>query len=124
MIQILSVKDETQKKELCKKAGIAFSDELHINASFTEDGNIEYGAIFRFQGENGEILWMDAESKDMDLICGIGKAILSIMELRGVKEVTLPLSYAELAKLLHFEKASDVFKVNLEGYFCCGCQHK
>ncbi|MBQ6947149.1 MAG: hypothetical protein IJN42_03790 [Clostridia bacterium] len=123
MIQILTVKDEKQRKSLCEKAGIEYDLSLSIIATFDEKDQPEYGAIFRYIGEIGEILWIEMND-DFDLTLGLGKSILSIMELRGVKTVTMPLHYERLAKGLRFETKDEHFSVNLEGYFNCCCQHK
>ncbi len=123
MIQILSVKDENQRIQLCNQAGIIYDKKLHIIAIFEQDDVLQQGAIFTYEGKKGKILWLDM-GEEMDLAEGLGKAVLSIMEYRGVESVTLPLEYTELAKILRFKKREDVFEVSLKGYFCCNCQHK
>lgn len=123
MIQILTVKDKQQRANFCAKAGVCDSPDLSVIAVFDENEIPENGAVFHYSGEHGEILWLEM-NEDLDLSVGLGKSILSIMELRGVKEVSLPLHYEKLAKALRFEKHPDAYRVQLEGYFGCCCQHK
>ena len=123
MIQILTVTDITQKQGICAKAAIPLSDDLHIIAVFEDDGIVSQGAIFRYLGTEGEILWLDM-GDDFDLTEGLARSVLSIMEIRGVKKVSLPLTYETLAQKLNFSKCEDKFEVSLEGFFCCNCQHK
>ena len=123
MIQILTVKDEKDRKDLCQKAGIEYSFDLSVIASHNEDGQIDQGAIFRYNNTVGEIFWIEM-GNDFDLAIGLGKSILSIMELRGVQTVSLPLSYEKLGKALRFQKSDDHYLLNLDGYFNCCCQHK
>lgn len=123
MIQILTVTDITQKEFLCAKAAIPQADDLHIIAVFEEEGIVSQGAIFRYSEKDGEILWLDM-GEDLDLAEGLARSVLSIMEIRGVKKVSLPLTYETLAKRLNFKKGDDKFQVSLEGFFCCNCQHK
>jgi len=123
VIQILTVRDEKQRMALCQKAKIPYTSDLHIIANHNEQGEVREGAIFKYEGDYGEILWLDM-GDDIDLADGLGKSILSIMELRGVKKVIMPGSYDVLAQKLRFQAEEDHFAVYLEGYFCCGCQHK
>ena len=123
MIQILSVSDEHQRKTICHKAGIEDSKDLHIIAIHNQEGIACEGAIFKYNCTQGEILWLDM-GEDIDLADGLGRAILSIMEIRGIQVVTLPAEHEVLAKKLRFKKIEDHFEVQLDGYFCCSCQHK
>ena len=123
MIQILSVSDIKQREKLCQKAGLEDNNELRIIAIHDENGMVCEGAIFKYQGENGEILWLDMGS-DIELADGLGRAILSIMDIRGVKKVMLPLEYEMLAHKMRFNRMDDHFELSLEGFFCCSCQHK
>ncbi len=123
MIQILSVKDEEQRRLICNKADISYNESLHIIANFSENLLPQQSAVFSYTGESGEILWIET-GDDMDLSVGLGKAVLSIMEIRGVKEVSLSKKFAKLAELLRFQYVGDQYKLSLEGYFSCGCQHK
>ena len=116
MIQILTVKDPLEQRKLCQKAGLIFSEDHHIIAIHNETGVIEMGAIFKYQNDFGEILWLDM-GEDVDLADGLARSILSIMEIRGVKKVTLPLKYETLARKLNFQLVDDYYEVNLEGYF-------
>lgn len=123
MIQILSVSDIKQREMLCQKAGLEDNDDLRVIAIHDEKGMVCEGAIFKYQGENGTILWLDMGS-DIELADGLGRAILSIMDIRGVKKVRLPLEYETLAHKMRFKRMDDHFELSLEGFFCCGCQHK
>ncbi len=123
MIQILTVRDPNQRELFCQKAELIDNDNLHIIAIHDERGMVCEGAIFKYQGESGEILWLDMGS-DIELADGLGRAILSIMEIRGVKRVTMPSEYELLAEKMRFKRIEDHYEVTLEGYFCCGCQHK
>lgn len=122
MIQILAVKELSDRQKICDKAGIPYDETLHIIASFSESGQVEQAAIFQYEGTNGELLWIDS-SEDIDVTDGIAKAILSIMELHNVKRVSMPLKFSDLAKRLKFAKSEKCYTLNLEGYFCCNCQH-
>ena len=123
MIQILTVKNPFDRAKICKKAGITDKPENKVIAIHNDDGVISEGAIFRYENEFGEILWLDM-GNDIELADGLARAVLNIMEIRGVKIVTLPLSYEFLAKKLRFHLVDDHFEVNLDGYFYCSCQHK
>ncbi len=123
MIQILTVKSPLERAKLCQKAGLTCSEDHHIIAIHDDADVIGMGAIFKYQNDFGEILWLDM-GEDVDLADGLARSILSIMEIRGVKKVTLPLNYETLARKLKFQLADDHYEVNLEGYFCCSCQHK
>ncbi len=123
MIQILTVKNPLERTKLCQKAGLTDKEEYRIIAIHNDAGIISEGAIFKYRNELGEILWIDM-GEDMDLADGLARAVLNIMEIRSVKKVTLPLNYQVLAQKLRFHLVEDHFEVNLEGYFCCSCQHK
>lgn len=123
MIQILTVTDIAQKQSICAKAAIPLSDDLHIIAVFENNDIVSQGAVFRYEATEGEILWLDM-GEEFDLTEGLARSVLSIMEIRGVKKVSLPLTYETLAQKLNFFKCEDKFEVSLEGFFCCNCQHK
>lgn len=123
MIQILTVKDVDQRYKLCKKANLEYTPDLHIIAVFTDDNVIQEGAIFRYNDTRGEILWIDM-GDDQELSIGLGKSVISIMELRSVEYAVMPLSMQSLALSLGFSRKEDCFEVCLKGYFCCSCQHK
>ena len=123
MIQILTVRDKEQQQQLCQKAGITYTNDLHIIAVFEEDDRLQQGAIFRYHGTDGEIMWLDM-GDDLDLTDGLARSVLSIMEMRGVEMVTLPLVYKSLAEKLRFSLQNDHYEVSLKGFFCCSCQHK
>ena len=123
MIQILSVQDERQRNAICKKAGIQDNDDLHIIAIHDDNDIVLEGAVFRFDSANGEILWLDM-GDDIELADGLARAVFNIMEIRGVKTVSLPAEYNALAQKLSFKALDSHFEVSLDGYFCCGCQHK
>ena len=122
MVQILAVRDLNQRLKVLCKAGLEDSADLHVIAVHNTEGVMNEGAVFRYSGEIGEILWLDM-GEDMDLAEGLAKAILNIMEIRGVKIVTLPLTYVKLAQKLRFTRQNNCFEVSLEGYFCCACNH-
>lgn len=122
MIQILTVQNLNDKQKICSRAGLEYNDSLHIIASFAEDGQPKEAAVFDYCKESGRILWIES-AEDSDLLEGIAKSLLSIMELRGVKTVTLPLQYADLAEKLRFTKRDDSYTVSLDGYFCCSCHN-
>lgn len=123
MIQILTVKDIQKKKDLCQKAQIAYSDDLYIIAVFDNNETILEGAIFRYDGTLGEILWLDM-GDDIDLSDGLARSVLNIMEIRGVETVTLPLSFKVLAQKLGCKQTTENYLIDLKGFFCCNCQHK
>ncbi len=123
MIQILTVKEEEKRQALCAKAGVNNHPDIHIIAVFSEQDEIGQGAIFKYKQSKGEILWIDM-GEDKDLMIGLGKSVLSIMELRGVEIVTMPRWMESVALPLGFEQKGDNFELSLKGYFCCGCQHK
>ena len=118
MIQILSVTDAQARAEICRRGGVKDGEDLHIIASVQENGVPENAAIFRYFADRGEILFLE-ENKDTDITVGLGKAVLSIMELRGVKNAVMPINMEKIARLLGFEEKDGKFSVCLEGYFCC-----
>lgn len=118
MIQILSVTDAQARAEICRRGGVTEGEDLHIIASVQENGVPENAAIFRYFADRGEILFLE-ENKDTDITVGLGKAVLSIMELRGVKNAVMPINMEKIARLLGFEEKDGKFSVCLEGYFCC-----
>ena len=123
MIAILSVKDPDKKQEICRKAGVPYHEDLHVIASF-EDGKMMYGAVFEICREEGTIHWIDASGDDFSVSEGLGKAVLNIMDLRGVKKAFMPLSMEKLAAPLRFSKKEGRYEVEITGYFSCGCDHK
>lgn len=123
MIQILTVKNPEDRAMLCQKAGLIDKEEYHIIAVHEGDGVLGQGAIFRYQDDPGEILWLDM-GNDIELADGLSRAILSILEIRGIKKVTLPLEYEQLAEKLKLKRGTDCFVANLDRFFCRGCQHK
>ena len=122
MIEIRRVEDPCLQERLCKEAGIELRPEYHIIAT-REGEKILLSAIFQYKDEAGAILSIEGPDNDIMLLDGLCRAILNIMDINGVKEVSLPLKYGLLARNIGFTKGETAFSLQLEGFFdqpCCG----
>ncbi len=122
MIEILSVTEREERQKICALANVEETENLRIIAAFS-DGHVECGAIFEYTEKLGKILWLQSLCDD-DITDGLVRAILNIMDLRGVETAWLPSKYEVIAKKLRFDATEDGFTVPLKNFFTCGCCHK
>lgn len=119
MIEIKRVENNLKRKEICDKNGVEYNKDLIVIASF-EKGIIKNSAIFDY---SGKIYCVENDENDFDLVYGISKAVLNILDLNNVKKAFLPKKYEFLAKKLGFQEENGGYAVSLEGYFkCCNCK--
>ncbi len=120
MIEIKKVTDPKTLELICKKHSIVLSKEDHVIATI-ERGEVLQCAVFSYEGECGEIKVISGFDGDLNLLDGLCRAILNIMDINGVKEVYFTEDHAELAKKVGFKESDGVFSLRLEGFFKCGC---
>lgn len=119
MIEILTVSDPKEREIICKLAELQDREDLRIIAAFS-NGEVESGAVFEYSDTHGKILWLQSMEDD-DITEGLVRAILNIMDLRGVESAWLDKKYAVIAKKLRFKAVEDGFTVELKNFFTCGC---
>ncbi len=123
MIEIKKVEDPALAKRICEENNIVYNPCYRIIAT-VEGETIHNSAVFSYENEEGTIHVIDGFGGDLDLLDGLCRAILNIMDINGVKEVYLPSKYEKLAKYVGFSQCEDRYKVQLEGFFCCSCSSK
>ena len=123
MVEITVVKERNIAENICLEAGIPWADDLRIIAT-TEGESVINSAVFKYDGEEGEILHINGFNGDILFLDGLCRAILNIMDLNGVKYVYLPLRFRDIAKYIGFKEENGQYVLKLEGFFQCGCCHK
>lgn len=120
MIEIKKVTDTQLAQKICRDNGIEWKSHYHVIAT-VENENVLHCAVFCCDNEIGTILVIDGFNGELDLLDGLCRAILNIMDIKGVKEVYLPLKYQKIADLIGFELKNRQYFLHLEGFFSCGC---
>ena len=121
MIEIKKVTDPNVVDRISAENQITINAEDYVIAT-VENGNILQCAVFSYTNEEGKIKVISGFDGDMDLLDGLCRAILNIMDINGVKQVYLSKKYSELAKYVGFSKAENQdFILQLEGFFKCCC---
>lgn len=120
MIEIRKVTDINIAQKICAQNDLEWSDKYHVIATI-EGKNLLNSAVFSYNGDSGDIHNIYGFDGDLEMLDGLCRAILNIMDINGVKEVYLSKKYNELAQKIGFEDAGDRFYLSLEGFFKCSC---
>lgn len=123
MIEIKKVVDPLRVKQICEANEIEFQENHHVIATIEREEVLNY-AVFTYENEEGTIHAIGGFDGDINMLDGLCRAILNIMELNGVKQVYLPHKYGDLANHIGFKKENSVYVLQLEGFFCCKCSDK
>ena len=123
MIEIRKVEDPALAERVCLENNIPYSASYKVIATIEGD-EILQSAVFSYDREEGAIHAISGFRGDMMLLDGLCRAILNIMDIKGVKEVSLPLKFDKLAKYVGFSKEEDCYRLSLEGFFTCSCSSK
>ncbi|MBQ7935878.1 MAG: hypothetical protein IJ333_05965 [Clostridia bacterium] len=120
MIEIKKVTDSTVAEKICKEHGIQLETNDFVIAT-VEKENVLHCAVFSYENDIGRIKAISGFGGDLNLLDGLCRAILNIMDINGVKEVYLPDKYSDLAKYVGFQEDANGYSLKLEGFFKCGC---
>ncbi|MBQ6811035.1 MAG: hypothetical protein IJO94_06505 [Firmicutes bacterium] len=121
MIEIKKVTDPLILDRISKDHQIKIECSDHVIATIERE-KILHCAVFSYEDEIGKIKAISGFEGDMDLLDGLCRAILNIMDINGVKQVYLSNKYAKLAEFVGFSKAEGSnYILQLEGFFQCGC---
>ena len=123
MIEIKKVTDPLVIEQICREQTIELEPIDHVIATI-EKGEILQCAVFSYDNSEGNIKVISGFEGDLNLLDGLCRAILNIMDINGVKVVYLSGKYPKLAELIGFENGDQGFVLNLEGFFKCCCNHK
>ena len=122
MIEIKKVTDINHAQAICREYNVVWQPDYHVIATMESD-NVLQCAVFSYAKNRGEILVIAGFNDDINLLDGLCRAILNIMDINCVKEVYLSKKYDELAEKVGFKLQNDSFYLKLEGFFGCGCCH-
>ncbi|MBQ8894182.1 MAG: hypothetical protein IJ043_07210 [Clostridia bacterium] len=120
MIEIKKVRDIELAQKICGDNGVDWNPQYHIIATIENDTVLQC-AVFDYENEDGEILVIDGFDGEISLLDGLCRAILNIMDINGVKLVTMPLKYKKIADHVGFKLQKENYQLELEGFFQCGC---
>lgn len=123
MIEIRKVEDAILAEKVCQENGIEYNDDYHVIATL-EGKNILQSAVFSYKNEQGSIHAISGFEGNIDLLDGLCRAILNIMDINGVKVVYLSSKYEKLASHVGFSKKNGQYRIELEGFFKCSCSSK
>lgn len=123
MIEIKKVVDTKLAQKICLENGLKWAPEYHVIATLDRDEVLQC-AVFSYKKETGEIHAISGFDNNIDLLDGLCRAILNIMDINGVKEVYLSTKYTEIAEHIGFELIENQYHLTLEGFFQCGCCKK
>ena len=123
MIEIKKVIDLRLAQKICSDCGISWQEDQHVIATLDRDDVMNY-AVFTYDGDVGAIRAIGGFENDIEMLDGLCRAILNIMDLNGVKYVYLSQKYDRLAKKVGFYEEDGQFVLQLEGFFCCKCHDK
>ncbi len=120
MIEIKKVTDTKLAQKICLENGLKWVPEYHVIATLDRDEVLQC-AIFSYKNKTGEIHAISGFDNNIDLLDGLCRAILNIMDINGVKDVYLSPKYIEIAEHIGFELIENQYHLALEGFFQCGC---
>lgn len=120
MIEIKKVTDLDVARRICAENGVEWRDDYRVIATI-ERGEVLQCAVFSYENEHGEISVIEGFNGELALLDGLCRAILNIMDINGVKVVSLPGKYAKIAEYVGFKPQNDGYQLELEGFFKCGC---
>ena len=123
MIAIQTVKDTKKILEICKNSGVEWKPTYQVIATIEGEKVLQY-AIFEYNGEEGIIHSIGGFEEDLNMLDGLCRAIMNIMEIRGVKQCSLPKKYSKLASFVGFKEEESLFTVDLTTFFKCCCHKK
>lgn len=123
MIEIKKVTDTKSAQKICLENGLEWSSEYHVIATLDHDEVLQ-SAVFSYKKEVGEIHAISGFDNNIDLLDGLCRAILNIMDINNVKDVYLSRKYSKIADHVGFELIENKYHLALEGFFQCGCCKK
>ena len=118
MIEIKKVTDAFVEERIASRYGVIKKENEHLIAAIDREEVLCY-ALFSYTGEQGRILSIGGFDGDLSLQDGLCRAIMNIMDIKGVKEVYLSSGMGRLANMIGFKPEDGGFKLNLDGFFCC-----
>ena len=122
MVEIKKVTDPALIRQIAEEHCIELEPADFVIAT-VEQGEILQCAVFSYTDEIGKIKVICGFDGDINLLDGLCRAILNIMDINGVKVVYLSEKYPKLAKFVGFNTSDHGFELALEGFFKCGCCH-
>lgn len=122
MVEIKKVTDPVLIQQIAEEHCIELEPADFVIAT-VEQGKILQCAVFSYENETGKIKVICGFEGDINLLDGLCRAILNIMDNNGVKVVYLSEKYPELAEFVGFSESKNGFELELEGFFKCGCCH-
>ncbi len=121
MIEIKKVTGPEIVNRIGKDYQIHIERNDHVIATIEQE-EILHCAVFSYDNEIGKIKAISGFEGDLDLLDGLCRAILNIMDINGVKQVYLSNKYEKLANFVGFSLDENRnFVLQLEGFFQCGC---
>lgn len=122
MIEIRKVENPDIARKICVEAGTPWNEQTKVIANISGSEILQF-AVFSYDGEMGHILALGGFEGGLTIQDGLCRAILNIMDLNGVKEVSLPIDFQKLAqKLGGFKEKNGEYHLKLAGFFCCNCK--
>ena len=97
MIEIKKVTDINHAQAICREYNVVWQPDYHVIATMERD-NVLQCSVFSYAEDRGEILVIAGFNDDINLLDGLCRAILNIMDINGVKEVYLSKKYDKLAE--------------------------
>ena len=120
MIEIKKINDDRIAKMVCEEQGLAWSHDIHVIATMNGEKWLN-SAVFSYSGEEGKIQSISGFDGDLDMLDGLCRAILNIMDINNVKHVYFTRNNAKLAQKIGFSMKNGQYYLELEGFFRCGC---
>ncbi len=122
MIEIKRVTDPRMIEQIGCDYQVQIQEKDHVIATI-EAGRVLHCAVFSYDENEGKIKAISGFGDDLDLLDGLCRAILNIMDINGVKVVYLSEKYEKLGRHVGFKPCEKGFVLELEGFFKCGCCH-
>lgn len=123
MIEIKKVVDTKLAQKICLENGLKWEADYHVIATLDRNEVLQC-AVFSYENEIGKIHAISGFDNNIDLLDGLCRAILNIMDINGVKDVYLSNKYVEIAEHIGFKLIENQYHLALERFFQCGCCKK
>lgn len=123
MIEIKKINEQEIIKRICDRYSLEWKKEYHVIATI-ENGEVLHCAVFEYQNGVGFIHAIAGFDDDIEMLDGLCRAILNIMDINGVELVKMPLKYQKLAEKIGFSIEDDAYSIKLDGFFKCCCHQQ
>lgn len=120
MIEIRQVRDPFLAKKICEDNGLKYQNDYHVIATIDNEKTVNH-AVYSYAKGEGAILSISGFNDEIDLLEGLCRAVLNIMDLNGVINVFLPDKYRNLAEKIGFSSCENGYSLDLDGFFCSRC---